>query len=345
MGGKKIVIIGGGFAGAYLAKNLQDSFKVTLVDKKEYFEFTPSILKVIVNPKSFNKIQICHKTYLDKGEFICGEVSEVGRDYIIVAHKKLKFDYLVLASGSKYNAPIKDPLVLVPQRGKEIQEYHDKLEKAGDVVIVGGGLVGVELASEIKCVYKDKKITLIQFDSSLIPRNCKKSRDYAQKHLEKCGVKLIFNEMVIKKDKNEWITDKGNKVKGDIVFFCTGIKSNSEFMSKNFKDKLDGSGHIKTNTFLQLEGFGNIFVAGDVSDIKEEKTAQGAEDQAQLILKNIKKIEGGKDMREYQSSKKPFVISLGRNKGIFEYRNFTLTGFIPSLMKKAIEWKTMWRYR
>jgi hypothetical protein len=47
---REVVIVGGGFAGAYVAKALEDSFRVTLVDNKDYFEFTPSVLRTIVEP-------------------------------------------------------------------------------------------------------------------------------------------------------------------------------------------------------------------------------------------------------------------------------------------------------
>lgn len=342
---KKIVIIGGGFTGSYSAKRLQNDFDITLIDKKEYFEFTPSILKVIVNPKFFKNIQICHRQYLDKGRFICGEVSEVGKDYIIVDKEKIKFDYLIIASGSRYNTPIKDPLVFVPQRGNEIQEYHDKLEKAKSVAIVGGGLVGVELAAEICCVYEDKEITLIQSEKSLIPRNCKRARDCAKRYLESRRVKIILDEKVSKKQGNVLETEKGRKIKADLAFMCVGIKSNSEFMVKNFPNKINEKGHVRVNEFLQVSGIKNIFCGGDTTDINEEKTAQNAEDHAKIIINNINCLEKGQELKQYNPRKKPFVIALGRWNGIFEYKDFIVTGIIAAVIKKLIEWKTMVRYR
>ena len=47
---KNVVIIGGGFAGSVCAKKLEQDFKVTLVDTEDYFEFTPSILRLAVSP-------------------------------------------------------------------------------------------------------------------------------------------------------------------------------------------------------------------------------------------------------------------------------------------------------
>ena len=342
---KKVVIIGGGFTGAYCAKRLQEKFEVTLIDKTEYFEFTPSVLKAIVNPKFSKNIQIRHREYLKKGKFICGEVSEVTEKFVLVNDKKIKFDYLIIASGSRYNSPIKDPLILIPERGSEIREYHDKLEKAKNVAVVGGGLVGVELCAEIINKYPNKIITLVHSHKCLIERNCKRSQNYVEKYIREKGVEIIFGEHASQKTQDTLITDKGNKIKADLVFMCIGIRSNSELMTKNFKDKLDEHGQVKVNEFLQMNEEKKIFVGGDVANIKEEKTAQSAEDHAKIIVRNITRLEYGGKLKKYKAEKKAFVISLGRWNGIFEYRDFILTGIVAAFMKKFIEWKTMRRYR
>ena len=66
---KKVVVIGGGFAGAYIARHLEKDFDVTLIDTKDYFEFTPGILRTIVFPKHMKRIQVLHTHYLHKSHF------------------------------------------------------------------------------------------------------------------------------------------------------------------------------------------------------------------------------------------------------------------------------------
>ena len=63
---KKLVIIGGGFAGSLIAKNCENYFDTTLIDSKDFFEFTPGILRTIVQPSHAKKIQVLHKEYLKK---------------------------------------------------------------------------------------------------------------------------------------------------------------------------------------------------------------------------------------------------------------------------------------
>ena len=342
---KKVVIVGGGFTGAYCAKRLQNKFQVILIDNKEHFEFTPSIIKSISDPRNLRKIQISHKTYLNKGEFLHAEVKEVGKNYVLVNNEKINFDYLIIASGSRYTNPIKSQNILTVQRSKDIRDFHEKLKVSKKILIVGGGIVGVELASDIITKYKDKKITLIDSNSELIPRNNKKTRNHVKAFLEAHGVSIINNEKIIKSNKQTFFTDRGREITPDMFFLCTGITSNSEFMNKNFKDNLNEKGQIKTNEYLQMDGFDNIFVGGDVTDILEEKTAQNAEDHAQIILKNIMRLENGKGLKKYKLAKKSFVISLGKNRGVFEKGNASFYGLTPALLKKLIELKTMIRYR
>ena len=133
------------------------------------------------------------------------------------------------------------------------------------------------------------------------------------------NVKIIYNNK--------------KKIKADIIFVCTGIKPNSNFIEKKFKE----NNFIKVNEYLQLINKKNIFVAGDVINLKKEKTAQNAEKQANIVIKNILNLENKKQLEAYNAKKTPQVISLGKYNGIFEYDNFTLKGIIPAIIKYFIE--------
>ena len=63
---KKVVVIGGGFAGSYTAKNLEKDFEVTLVDTKDYFEYKPSVLTLLRNPQRVDEIRVKHRNHLKK---------------------------------------------------------------------------------------------------------------------------------------------------------------------------------------------------------------------------------------------------------------------------------------
>jgi len=344
---KKVVIIGGGFTGTQCAMILQKNknFDVTLIDNKPYFEFTPGILRTILEPEHEKKIQAVHKNYLKKSKVINGDVTEISNKQVRIKKEAYEFDYLVITSGSSYDSPIKEEGLIPATRAKELAMYHGNLERAKKVLIIGGGLVGVELAGEICTHYKNKDLIICHSREELIGRNNPKARKYAEKFLKKHGVKIIFGERGKKKDKNVIITDKGTKIRADMMFMCIGIKSNYEFMKKNFSKVLNERNQIKVNDYLQVEGQKNIFAGGDISGIKEEKTAQTAERHGDFIIENILNLESKRDLKKYSSKKRPMLISLGKKDAILDNGNFVMTGFVPAFLKWFVEWKTMKKYR
>lgn len=344
---KKVIVIGGGFAGSLIARKLEKYFNLNLIDSKDYFEFTPGILRTIVEPQHINRIQILHKDYLKKANVILGSVDEIGKDYLKVNNKKIKFDYLCICSGSRYKTPIKEQNLIITARATNLKKNYEKLCKANKILIIGGGLVGVELAAEISTHYKEKEITIVHSGDKLIGRNKGKTIRHAEEFLKKRGVKIIYNERVIdaKENGKTYHTDKNREIKTDLAFLCTGITPNFEFMNKNFKNKLNYKNFIKVNEYLQLEGTKNIFVAGDVNSTEVEKTAQNSEIQARIVLKNILSLENNRKLKKYKQHKTPLVISLGKFNGVFESNYFVFTGLIPGIMKTLIEKREMLKLR
>jgi NADH dehydrogenase FAD-containing subunit len=86
-------------------------------------------------------------------------------------------------------------------------------------------------------------------------------------------------------------------------------------------------------------------VAGDVNDCGVEKTAQNAQAQAAVAVANIQALAAGGPLRSYSAKPTPMVISLGPRHGIFSTGSFTIAGFVPALMKWAVERREMFSRR
>lgn len=342
---KKVVVIGGGFAGSYVAKKLQRNFEVTLIDDKEYFEFTPSVLKVLINPRLSKKIHLMHKDYLKKTNLIVGNVTGIQNNFVLVKGKKVKFDYLVICSGSKYNLPIKSENVVLASRTSEILNYNKKLESSRKILIMGGGFVGVELAGEIAVNYSDKKIVLVHPRDRVIQRAPVKASRYVEKFLFNRNVDIFYGEKIKSYKRGIFSCESGMKIKADFAFACTGIVPNSDFIRKKSPKMCDDKGFLKVNKNLQLIGRDNVFVAGDVNNWDIEKTAQNALHQAKVVVKNILAAENGGKLKKYDGKETPLVLSLGRYGGLFLWNRFVLTGFLPAIMKYLIEKKEILRIR
>jgi NADH dehydrogenase FAD-containing subunit len=342
---KKVAIIGGGFAGSKIAKSLENDFDVTLIDTKDYFEFTPSILSAITDPACLEDIQIMHTHYLKKAKVIIGRAEKISGNEVFVGKRKIKFDYLAISSGSKYSFPFKEHDALITSRANRLRNHYEDLHNSKNVLIIGGGLSGVELAAEIATKCHDKKITIVHAMDRLIERQPEKASEYAKRFLEKKGVKIIFNELIKGnrkvRSKENFFTDRGKKIESDIAFLCVGITPNSDFIRKSFPKLVDKKGYASTDESLNLKGFRNIFVGGDVTDIKEEKTAQNSIEHAKVIASNIINLERGKPLNKYVHKERAMILSLGRHRGILTYKNFVIAGIIPSMIKRHIQNKEM----
>ena len=119
------------------------------------------------------------------------------------------------------------------------------------------------------------------------------------------------------------------------------------FLKKNFFKNIDEKEYVKTNKFLQLEGSKNIFVAGDIVSVKENKTAQNAENHAHIEIENLRCLINKKPLEKYETihKQRPIVISLGKWNGIFTSENLTFSGIIPGILKNFIEKRFMMKYK
>jgi len=331
---KKIVIIGGGFMGSTVAKKLKKKFSVTLIDSKSFFEFTPSILKAIANPKYKEKIQVKHKKYLKDTNIIIGVVKKISKKYVFLKNKKIKYDYLVLASGSSYSLPIKELNVSLPSRLGHLKKNEKKLKNSKDVIIIGGGIVGVELASEIATCNKKRKISIYTSGNILMPRNNIKTSKLVKKFLEKKMVSIFFNSKI--KVNKSGIFKNNRKIKSDIVFLATGVKNNIDFIPKEM-NIINKNMEVIVDKNLRVVGYNNIFAGGDIINTKEEKLAQNAEAHGKIIARNIILIESKNKLKKYMAKKRMILISLGKSKGIVEYKNMSFMGIVPLIMKNIIE--------
>ena len=341
----KVVIVGGGFAGALCARHLENDFDVTLIDTKDYFEYTPSVLRVIVEPDHIRDIQAYHCEYLKHAHVVRDSVTIVAKDHVTTKKgATFPFDYLVISAGSSYTLPIKHQELVRATRAKELAGYHSKLKRAKRILIIGGGLVGVELAAEICTHFTDKHIMIAHNKDELLTRSPPRARKYAQRFLEDRGVKFHWNTHILGGSGTTYKSKAGKNIMADLAFLCTGITPNYGLMKKNYSTCLDENGFIKVNKHLQVAGQKNIFAAGDVNNIAEEKTAQNAEKQAAIASANIRLLNAKRRLVAYESKPRLMDISLGKHDGILIYKQRVVTGTVSAFIKWLVERKTMIHY-
>ncbi|KAI7870036.1 hypothetical protein BDF14DRAFT_1778675 [Spinellus fusiger] len=311
---KRVVIIGGGFTGFTVASILDPMplFHVTLIDTKDSFEYTPSIIKKMMNPSQIESLRIRHDSYILNGKMILGHVSEICQDAtsLLVNGDKISFDYLIIATGSSYSSQLKSTDTSSLYRLSGLEEESHELQKAQRVLIIGGGLVGCELASEIAGFefpgsYPKKYVTIVESHSSVIYRSDTHQQEQAQKYLEDLGVEVILNERIIDYDTSSHTTYRSTN--GRIfhgyqkVFMATGAQPNSSLFVNSAEELglencVDRWGRIRVKPTLQIDhnAYPHIFAGGDVTNVVEEKTGYAATIAGVCIARNICRLVKGK---------------------------------------------------
>jgi NADH dehydrogenase FAD-containing subunit len=344
----KLVILGGGFCGALVARLLdrRKDVDVVLIDKKSYFEYTPSIHKVIFNAGYHKKITVPFSHFLRRTRVVTDKLVQVAPDFVETEKEKIAFDYLVVATGIDYPVFLENrDNVCTLKSGVEAAQMGAKILSQEHILIIGGGLIGTEIAGELVTKTKGKRLIIVHPHDRLLERNPVKASNFARKFLERHGAEIIFGEKVVDHKGNAFITDKGRRIDSEAGIWCAGIKCNPWFM-KGFSDGIfTERKSLKVNQHLQLEGHPNIFVGGDINNVPEEKTAQNAERHAHLIVENLVRLQKGRPLVSHKPRSAPLVISLGDWIGIMTFPKFCITGLFPGILKWLIEWWVLRGYK
>lgn len=298
---KRIVIIGGGFAGVNLANSLSNSkdYEVILVDKNNYNFFPPLLYQVATGFLETSSIAYPFRK-LFKGKqnvrFWLGEFVEVMADKhkVILSNGELEYDYLVFATGTttnyfgmdnlKKNAiPMKTLDDALNMRNILLQRIEKasksiNVEEKSDlltIVVAGGGPTGVELAGMFAEMSKsiiekeypeflnllDSKIYLIENSDEILKPMSVKSKKYALKTLTKMGVDIKLNTGVTDFDGTKAILTDGSVIKTKNLIWAAGVTG---IKFAGIDNTFYGKGNrIIVDGFNKVIGTENIYAIGD----------------------------------------------------------------------------------
>ena len=371
---KRIVIIGGGFGGVYTAKHLarhaSRNLEIILISERNYFLFTPLLHEVATGSLSPTSVTEPLREIFRKGgvKIKIGRVSEINKDdgFVILDAEQIKFDYLVIATGAKMNdfglpgvlentiglksledaIEIRKKVIEIYER--ELTEALNRKEKLLNLVIIGGGPTGVELAaelddfvSEIENDYKKSKrsslrtkIYLINSADELLVQFPKSLRDEARRVLEKKRIGILNNFYVSKVEKGKIFNREDEEIRADLIVWTAGVMPNT----KNGQ-------RVLTNEKLQVLGYENIFAMGDMGNISKltnplPMLAQVAVAEAPVVANNILALINKKPLRDFNYQSKGLLVSLGKFKAVGQISGITVTGFLAWFI-----WRTIYLFK
>ena len=371
---KRVVIVGGGLGGLRLAEDLYGSgMQVVLIDKNNFHQFPPLIYQIAsagIDPSSisfpFRQIFRKRKDFY----FRMAEARMVDSEKKILQTSigKIDYDYLVLAAGATTNffgnKNIEEwaiPMKTVPEamglRNALLSNFERALTCATEeerqellnVVIVGGGATGVEIAGALAEMrryvipydYPDMDsslmhIYLIEAGDRLLAGLSQESSQKAYEFLKSMGVDIQFGKMVTDYRDHKVIMKDGTEIPTRTFLWVSGIRANAmpgideSHMGRGFRFKVD--------EYNRIPGVEDVFVIGDqclqTSDAAypngHPQVAQVAIQQAKNLAKNLKLINQGADSNEltaFRYKNLGSMATIGRNKAVVEIGKFRSQGF------------------
>ncbi len=366
---KRIVIVGGGFAGLKLARMLRRSgYLIVLVDKNNYHQFQPLFYQVATAGLEPRSIVYPLRKMFQKNKDVYIRVTEVTR---IDPRKKqlattlgvLNYDYLVLATGADTNyfgnekiaanaLPMKSVSEALYLRNEIFSDYENALTAAEyderqpylDIVIVGGGPTGVEVAGalaemkqhilpkdypELDCNEID--IHLIQGGPCLLQGMSQHASEAALKYLTALGVDVKLNARVVDYDGNHLIMQDGSHFAARKVIWAAGIKG---AIIPGLPDEAYGRGNrLIVNRFHQVQGFEDVFAIGDIAFMSEEKYPEGHPQVAQVAIQQAHNLGNYFLAKSKGKPPKPFsykdlgsMATIGRKKAVADLPAIRMQG-------------------
>lgn len=333
-----VLIIGGGFAGVSTAQALEKAgIKTLLVDSKDYFEVTFATLRDIADPQyTNNSARKAYQEFL-AGEFLQDAVVELAANHAVLSQgQKIHFEQAVVASGTRYpTMPVakSHSAYHLAARNSELLEYNEQLQAAEHVLVIGGGVVGVELAGEIGFAFPSKKIVLAHNRDVLLQGFKAKAQRTAHQQLTALGVEVQFNTNYQAQQERYLDLNSGHYSEADLVFEALGTAPNSEFMQKNFSALLDRDGFVKVDQQLNIVGYTHLYALGDVAGVGEAKLGYLAQQQGDYIAKSIIAQRRNKKVKNYKRNPLMALIPTGQKTGVVQLP-FAVTSFKPLVNMK-----------
>jgi len=336
-----ILIVGGGFGGVAAAQKLaQNGRDVVLVDKKDYFEVTFATLRNVANPELLGNT--ARKRYSDfiQGTFIQSGVEKMNENEAKLSNgDSVRFNQAIVASGSRYTSlPLakSNNALGYTERNQEMLDEHQSLKAARMVLIIGGGLVGVELAGEIASAFPDKQVTLAHASNTLLDNSKPKAQRKALEQLTAKGVEVKLNRRFAKDDDGYRCSISNEILHPDVAYVCVGMMPNTEFLQAELPEILDTDGLIKVDLYMNVDGYDNLYALGDCANLDTRKHGYLASVQGMHLADIILKSAHGKKVKQYKKPPIVIVTTTGTDSGVatLPFGITTTQNFIVNLKQK-----------
>ena len=350
---KHVVIVGAGFGGLACAKKLRKSsaYSVTLIDRNPYQLFSPLLYQVATASLPEDDIAFPVRTAYREVQFIRAEVTNVdtgAKTLTLSTGKTLAYDDLVLAVGSEgttfgipgvaeHTLQMKSVAHARDIRRSLLRTYEAVEDgvlpiESLNVVIVGGGPTGVELAGAVRELQGEIKrefehiapqatVTLLEAGPRLLPSFQPSSSEHARKALTKMGVNVRVDAAVVEATAQSLRLKDGEELVAGTRIWAAGVVAPPHW---KFLGESDRGNRLKVNPQLQLND--SLWVVGDAANFADAEgkplpmIAPVAIQQGRHVAHQMLRRERSEALEPFKYRDKGQMATIGRRKAVVEVR-------------------------
>ncbi|WP_254531176.1 NAD(P)/FAD-dependent oxidoreductase [Natrinema gelatinilyticum] len=349
---ERTVVLGCGEAGLIAAASLEraDETDVVVVSDRDFHVFSFLLYDVLEGTPFADACLDLRSVFRDKDvTFVQGIANEVdvSNHKIELRSGALTFDTLLIAVGGVTTYSIDDRRHVSDIR-TDAREVRDGVRSPDvhDVVIVGGGPVGVETAATLSTIPENVDSTLLTSSHRLLPDFPPRAGRLAERHLRHRSVDVRSDARVSDVTEDRVVLDDGRAEQSDLTIWAGGVRPNP--VIQRFGLPVTDRG-LRVDRFLRCDGTDDVYAAGDVVDYPGKvNDGYSAGREARTAAKNAVRDVRGRRPREHDIRWHPRVVHLGDNAAIVAMNGVVHAGRGPALLRTvAVEsypffWKSLY---
>jgi NADH dehydrogenase FAD-containing subunit len=337
---KRFVVVGSGYAGTLAALRLArraGKGAVTLVDPDLVLTERVRLHEALVHGRDVRRRLGAYADQLGIA-LVRGRVSELGeREVVLDDGRRLPFDRLVVATGSRIARSIpgstEHACALEPET---VADVRAKLLGAARVLVLGGGLTGIEIASEIAEAMPERKVTLAT--TTLAPSLTPRAREYVERVLRRLGVDVVLGPITRVEHGRAHVG--ASEVTFDLAIDTTGFASAAPAFVVGARD---AAGRVIADGAMRMKGREDVLLAGDLA--APDTTLAGAPmirgcQSAMPLGAHAADIAwasaNGLPIWAFEFVPNGYCVSLGRRDGVIDAFGQLITGRSAAWIKERI---------
>lgn len=346
---KKILCLGGGYGNIRaiqkLAPKLPADYSITLVDKKPFHGLKTEYYALAAGTKSEKEVRVDFPDEKNM-DLVFGEISKIDIDDKSIQFSDrapLDYDYLIIGLGceDKYHGvPGAEELTYSIQTlsaSRETFQGVGSLAPNSSVGIVGAGLTGIEVASELRESRSDLNIKLFDRGERILPMYPARLSNYVQKWFTDNDVEIVPHSNIVKVEEDA-VYNNNDSHQLDRCIWAAGVQPAK--VVREMPVEFGAGGRVVLNQYHQIPGYSDVYVVGDCAALEHAPSAQVAENQAEQIAEVLQTVVEGRELpSEMPELKMQGILgSLGSKEGFAYLKERTVTGRIARMLKSGVLW-------